>query len=194
MAFSGAAYGASGGVPGTFDSFRSSFESVSMKSLLNLTELCVHYTRPPPPLFLSSSHAVLRFVRSCASSALASMNLSRSNLTYVILLFISSRPSEVKTHLVNVYGLLCAVVATAALGIVADMRLHVGGTATHLGALLTVLWLGATPATKSNQASSVPKEYMYLKASSRKRRKQDRLHDTKTITPRKPPHKDSRVL
>merc|ERR1712137_1499320 len=69
------------------------------------------------------------------------------------LLNLTDLPPDVKRHPSNVYCLLCAVVATAAAGIASDIHFRIGGTMTHLAALFTVMWLGATPATKSNQGS-----------------------------------------
>mmetsp|Transcript_3649 Transcript_3649/g.9098 ORF Transcript_3649/g.9098 Transcript_3649/m.9098 type:complete len:244 (-) Transcript_3649:162-893(-) len=59
----------------------------------------------------------------------------------------------VKSHLRNVYLTLTGALALATVGVLADIKFHLGGTISFLATLFGVMWLNATPATKTNQAS-----------------------------------------
>mmetsp|Transcript_11311 Transcript_11311/g.20435 ORF Transcript_11311/g.20435 Transcript_11311/m.20435 type:complete len:244 (-) Transcript_11311:1210-1941(-) len=60
---------------------------------------------------------------------------------------------RIKSHLCNVYLTLAAALALATVGVLADIKYHLGGQITFLVSLFGMLWLAATPPTKVNQTS-----------------------------------------
>lgn len=61
------------------------------------------------------------------------------------------RTPRVKSHLRNVYLTLTGALVLATAGVLADIKFHLGGAASFLVTLFGVLWLSATPPTKTNQ-------------------------------------------
>jgi len=88
-----------------------------------------------------------------ATDAFSSFGTSFERVSRGALLNFSDLPSDVKSHLSQVYATLCAALAVSAAGVYIDLSYQVGGVLTYLGAMFSVLWLGVTPPKKNNQTS-----------------------------------------
>ncbi|KAF8062010.1 TMBIM6 [Scenedesmus sp. PABB004] len=69
------------------------------------------------------------------------------NASPATLLKMTDLDPRVQKHLSKVYATLTLAAGVAALGVAADLALHVGGVLTGLASLVSLIWLGFTPST-----------------------------------------------
>jgi len=62
---------------------------------------------------------------------------------------------DVKNHLLNVYTLLAATILSGALGSLAFLRFHVGGSLSFLAGIGLMFWLAMTPKEEINKRSGI---------------------------------------
>jgi len=73
---------------------------------------------------------------------------------------------DVKNHLVNVYTTLTATILCGALGSLAFLRFHVGGTVSFFAGLLLMFWLAITPKHDVNKRCGILFGFAFMEGLS----------------------------
>eukprot|EP01118_Nematostelium_gracile_P017208 TRINITY_DN727_c0_g1_i1.p1 TRINITY_DN727_c0_g1~~TRINITY_DN727_c0_g1_i1.p1 ORF type:complete len:245 (-),score=73.72 TRINITY_DN727_c0_g1_i1:108-815(-) len=73
---------------------------------------------------------------------------------------------HVKEHLINVYTTLTASILCAALGSVAYLRFHIGGTMSFLAGILLMVWLAMTPKHEVNKRCGILFGFSFIEGLS----------------------------
>jgi len=73
---------------------------------------------------------------------------------------------DVKEHLLNVYTTLTATVLCAALGSLAYLRFHIGGTLSFFAGMLLMVWLMITPQQEVNKRCGILLGFAFIEGLS----------------------------
>jgi len=73
---------------------------------------------------------------------------------------------DIQAHLVNVYTVLCATILSGALGSMAFLRFHIGGTLSFIAGILLLFWLSATPKHEVNKRLGILLGFAFIEGLS----------------------------